>query len=143
MHDAFYKPTVKIIIGDSTHTLNKDEIFGYRDNENMIFRFYEKHIYKLLNPNEKILLYSRTLLGGYKNSATITKYYFSAGANAGILPLTKWDIKNAFSNDSAFRELLDMYFHTDSDLLKYDSFAKMYKLNRVFQFAGQMVFKNK
>lgn len=143
LNEIFYKPLVKIIIGDSTYTVNKDSVFGYRDNENNVYRFSEKNIYKVMNPKENILLYSRTFLGGYKNSQTIVKYYFSANANSAVQLLTKWNLKNAFPTDSAFHELLDMEFSSDNDLLNYDSFYKMYKVNRVFQFSQQLNLTNK
>jgi hypothetical protein len=143
LNEFFYKPTIIITIGDSTYTVNKDSVFGYRDNENNVYRFSEKNVYKLMNPKENILLYSRTFLGGYKNSQTVTKYYFSANANATVQPLTKWNLKNDFPNDSAFHELLDMKFNSDNDLSNYDLFYKMYKVNRVFQFSQQLIITNK
>lgn len=138
-----YKPTIRIIIGDSTYRFYKDSIFGYRDKNNMIHRFYSGNIYDVLNPEEPILIYVRGLLGGYKNTQTINSYSFSTAANATIQPLTKWNLKNAFPNDPVFHELLDMYFNSDHELIAYDNFYKTYKLNRVFQFSRQLTHKNK
>jgi hypothetical protein len=143
LNKTFYKPTVKIIIGDSTFTVNKDSVFGYRDADNIIYRFSNKGIYKVINPKEDILLYSRNFLGGYKNSQTVVKYYFSANANSMVQPLTKWNLKNAFPRDSIFHELLDMYFSYDNDLTDYDSFYNLYKINRLFQFSQQLTITNK
>jgi hypothetical protein len=132
------KPTIKITIGDSMYTLNKDSIFGYRDNKNIVYRFYQKNLYTILNPTENILLYSRTFLGGYKNAPSVIQYFFSTPTNEAIQPLTKWQLKKIFLHNTAFYQLLDMAFINDSDLLKYDSFYKMYKLNQVFQYAQQL-----
>lgn len=136
----FFNPSyLKISIGDSTFEIQKDRIFGYRDKENNVYRFYDKNIYKILNPSETILLYSKTALGGYKNLQSIVSYYFSSNAGSSIQTLTIWNLKNAFPNDTAFHELLDMIFHNDHDLMNYDRFYKMYKVNRVFQFSQQLL----
>ena len=139
LHDVFYKSVINIQIGDSIFTIKKESIFGYSDIKNTVFRFKGNSLYKVINPTENILLYSKTVLGGFKNLQTITKFYFSQNDSSAILPLTKWNLKNAFMNDSAFHELLDMEFSNDNDLMQYDNFYKMYKLNRVFQFAHQLI----
>ncbi len=141
LHETFYTPIIKIVIGDSTYTFSKDSVFGYRDKENVVHRYYRGHTYSLLNPGEGILLYSRTFLGGYKSSQTIVAYYFSVGASTPPQRLTKWNLKKVFPADASFHELLDLYFRNDADLLGYDSFYKMYKLNRVLQFSQQALSK--
>lgn len=138
LYQFLNNPTIKITIGDSMYTLNKDSIFGYRDNKNIVHRFYKKNLYTVLNPTESILLYSRTYLGGYKNTPLDIQYFFSTPTNDAVQPLTKWNLKKVFLHDTAFYQLLDMAFINDSDLLKYDSFYKMYKLNQVFQYAQQL-----
>jgi hypothetical protein len=138
LYEFLNNPTIKITIGDSMYTLNKDSIFGYRDNKNIVHRFYQKNLYTVLNPTESILLYSRTFLGGYKNAPSVIQYFFSTPTNDAIQPLTKWHLKKVFLHDTAFYQLLDMAFINNSDLLKYDSFYKMYKLNQIFQYAQQL-----
>lgn len=141
LNEIFYKPFIKIIIGDSTYFLNKDSIFGYRDKTSTVYRFYNKNIYKMLNSNETILLYSHNNLGGYKNSEIVVSYYFSI--NFTLFPLSKNNLKRAFPDYPAFHELLDMYFDNDTDLIRYDTYYKMYKLNRVFQFSNLLILNTK
>ena len=141
LHEVFYKPIVKIASGDSSYTFNKAAVWGYRDRDNIVYRFYKKHVYSLLNPGEVILLYSRTYLGGYRNSQTVVSYYFSTDANAPVELLTKGNLKNSFSADTAFHDLLDIHFRNDIELIGYDSFYKMYKVNHVLQLAQQSLSK--
>lgn len=131
--NLFNEPIVKVVIGDSTFKFLKDSIYGYRDDDNVNYRFYNKKIYRIINPKEGILLYSITTVVNPKGNQTATNYYFSVIASSAIYPLTKLYLKRAFYNDANFHELIDIYFNTDSDLLGYDSFYNQYKINRIYQ----------
>jgi hypothetical protein len=58
-------------------------------------------------------------------------YFFSVGPNGDVQRLTILNLKNAFPDNHAFHDLLDMSFKHDSELAKYDDFHKMYKVNRL------------
>lgn len=143
LNEFWNNPFIKIIIGDSTYKIKKDSIFGYRDKDTIVHRFYDGNTYTVLNPNETILLYSKTTFSAFKTSQTIVNYYFSKAANTEVIPLTKWNLKHAFPTDSIFHELLDMEFSSDSNLIFYDSFYKIYKINRLFQVSKQIILKIK
>lgn len=132
--NLFNESIVKVVIGDSTFIFDKDSIFGYLDDENINYRFYNKKTYRIINPREGILLYSITTMINPKGNQTSINYYFSVTASSAIYPLTKLNLKRAFPNDSNFHELMDMYFNSDADLLAYDSFYNQYKINRIYQF---------
>jgi hypothetical protein len=131
--NLFNASSVQVIIGDSSFTFRKDSIFGYRDYNNVNYRFYNKKTYRILNPTEDILLYSIISLVNPKENQTTTNYFFSIHASSGIYPLTKLNLKRAFYNDSTFHELIDIYFHSDKDLLSYDNFYHQYKINRIYK----------
>ena len=131
--NLFNESIVKVVIGDCTFKFLKDSIFGYRDNDKVNYRFYNKKPYRILNPKKGILLYSITTIINPKGNQTDVNYYFSVNASSAIYPLTKLNLKRAFPNDSNFHELIDMYFNTDSDLLAYDSYYHQYKINRIYQ----------
>lgn len=131
--NLFNESIVKVVIGDSTFKFLKDSIFGYRDEANVNYRFYNKKTYRILNPKEGILLYNITTMINTKGNQTAVNYYFSVTASSAIYPLTKLNLKRAFPNDSNYHELIDMYFNTDSDLLAYDSFYNQYKINRIYK----------
>ena len=137
-NEPFNSSTTKVIIGDSVIKLNKDSIFGYRDKKNVCYRFYNKVAYKIINPTEEILIYSKTSSEGVpKNNHTVTKYYFSPNACSQIYPLTKWQLKTVLINDVAFNKLLDVYFHNDNDLFAFDNNNKVYYLNYVYKLSKQ------
>ena len=137
-NQTFNSSTTKVIIGDSIIKLNNDSIFGYRDKNNVCYRFYNKGTFKILNPTEEILIYSKTSSEGVpKNSHPVTKYYFSSNASNPIYPLTKWQLKIAFVNDVAFNKLLDIYFHSDDELFVFDKIKKIYFLNYVYKMSQQ------
>ena len=142
LHEVFKTSSIKIIIGDSIIKLNKDSIFGYRDKKNTCYRFYNKVAYKIINPSEKILLYSTTSLEGIpRNRHNVTNYFFSANPDSPIYTLSKWNLKTVLYKDVLFHELLDVYFESDKELIAYDSFNKIYTLNRIYELSKQKITK--
>lgn len=133
--NPFNGSDVKVVLGDSTFRFNKDSIFGYRDENKINYRFYHTKTYQILNPTEEILLYCITSNVDPKSNHFDIKYFFSINASASISPLTKFNLKRAFPNDSNFHELIDIYFNNDLDLLSYDSYYNKYKINRLYQLA--------
>lgn len=124
---------IKVIIGDTVFKFSKDSIFAYRDNEKNTYRLYKSNEYQILNSHEYILLYSLTLPINAKGFQTVTSFYFSAGSHSAIFSLSKINLKKAFPTDTTFHELIDMYFTSDAQLMTYDTFYKVYKINRIYE----------
>jgi len=134
LNDFFNASSIKIITGVSVITLAKDSIFGFRDKNGKSYRFFRKTAFEILNPSEKILLYSNTSeIGSPRNRNPVTYYYFSQAAGSPIYPLTRHYLRMVFSNDFHFVELLNVYFHFDNELTAYDSLNKIYFLNRIYK----------
>ena len=134
LNEFIRSSSIRIIIGDTVFTFKKDSIFGYRDKNNSCFRFFKRSIYKILNPSEKILLYSNTSESDLpRNKTLVTNYYFSKTAASPLYPLTILNLEIVFGNDVVFNKLLDIYFHFDSELTAYDSSNKIYFLNRIYE----------
>lgn len=133
LNEFFNSNTIKIIIGDSSFHLCKDSIWGYRDDENISYRLYNKKAYQIINPQEPILLYSTVTLVNSKGNQTTTNYFFSTSSGSAIFPLTKLNLKRAYPSYSNFHELIDMYFDNDLELTSYDTFYKIYKISRIYQ----------
>lgn len=131
---------IRIVAGDSIYNISKAIIYGYCDTDNSTYRIVDQKEYKILNTNDEILLYSITKIIDAKGNKLATNYFFSANSKAAIFPLTKINLKKAFDNSPYFHELIDMYFNSDSDLMAYDDYYKMYKINRIIEFYN---FKNK
>jgi len=138
LHNAFQGSTVKITMGSSVVTLKKESIFGYRDKQNSSYRFIHNVAYKIINPTERILLYSQIVTeGGHRSSRQVTRYYFSASADAPVYDLSKWNLKTVLHDDLAFHKLLDVYFHSDDELIAYDTTRKIYEINQVYDLSKQ------
>jgi hypothetical protein len=134
LNETFNTANIKVNIGDSVTTLVKDSIFGYRDKRGTCYRFYNNVPYRILNPNEKILLYSKTILSGVpKNPHNVTTYYFSVNHESPIWPLSIWNLDLAFKDDIVFHLLLNSYFSKNDELVSYDSLNSKYLLNRVYE----------
>ena len=138
MHEVFNTSSIKVVIGDSVIKLNKDSIFGYRDKKNTCYRFYNKVAFKIINPSEKILLYSTTSLEGIpRNRHNVTNYFFSAKPDSPIYALSKWNLKTVLYKEVLFHELLNVYFESDKELIAYDRMNNIYLLNRIYELSKQ------
>jgi hypothetical protein len=84
--------------------------------------------YEILEAKD-IYIYSTDVL--VRKGTSEKAFFFSAGPNGDIMPLTILNLKNAFPNNHAFHDNLDMAFKHDSDLTKYDDFHKMFRVNRL------------
>lgn len=129
---TFHSGYIKVIRGDSAYHINKDSIYGYIDTDKSTYRIFEKKEYKIINPSEEILLYSTVEPIYSKGNQATPTYYFSANSTSNIYPLTKLNLKRAFPNNTKFHELIDMYFHSNDDLMTYDDFYHTYKINHIY-----------
>lgn len=116
------------------YTLEKSQTFGYRGCDQEVYRFVEKLRYKMLNPQEPLLLYF------YQHLAQAPKfveqhppqYFFSVGPGR-VQKLTIANVKTAFPDNHSFHDAVDAQFKHDKDLYAYDEFHRMYKLNWVLK----------
>ena len=92
LNDFFMNPYITVRENNSSLTLLKSDVFGYRNCNNEIFRFKGKRELLLLNPGGQILVYKLTNNNPPAGSRTnVTNYYFSLGVNS---PVEKLTIKN-------------------------------------------------
>ena len=70
---------------------------------------------------------------GVKNQPVQVTYYFSKDAGSAIFPLTMKNVEQAFSDNKAFQELLEIHFKKDNELTDYDTTHKKYELNRLLE----------
>lgn len=131
LNEFLGKDYITVVHDKQTHNLKKEEIFGYRDCNDKIYRLgIEKH-YEVLNPKETILLYKIEVLPS-KNQKGITSYFFSVSATAEVKELTLTNLKKAFPDNHKFHDALDAEFKSDDELAIYDSFHRVYKVNRLY-----------
>jgi len=91
--------------------------------------------YTVLNPGEtiKIYKYVHAAHSPKDTEKYAPKYFFTTASQDVLTELTKDNLKKAFSTDHAFHDALDANFKLDGELINYDNFHKMYKVNRLLQ----------
>ena len=87
--------------------------------------------YTILNPGETITLYKYVHASHSAKEADkyAPKYYFTNKASDVLTDLTKTNLKKAYPDNHAFHDALDANFKEDKELINYDDFHKMYKIN--------------
>lgn len=108
--------------------VSKDSVFAVALKDGKTYRLLAHVNYEILNRNATLLLYKKQKMAtGKAFPRDDFQYYFSAG-NGPVQELTSWNLKKAFGERKALPDQLDENFRQDSDLMTYDSFHHMYKL---------------
>ncbi|MGE5520823.1 MAG: hypothetical protein ACM3VS_12910 [Candidatus Dadabacteria bacterium] len=124
---------VKVTYQGKTITLNKDDVFGYRNNKGEDFRFVDNNSYRILNPGQDLLIYEYTRPGtDPRERAPITNFFFTRNINDNPRELTKDNLRKAFRDNKKFQGVIYETFKNDEDLLTLDNIKKMYKLNTLY-----------
>lgn len=137
--DNFLFNADKIVVKhkSETYALLKSDTYGYRNTRGVEFRFIDNKEYKVLNPDQSLLIYfyQHPAHGGKDISRGLyqPEYYFSKDAASPLQDLTLNNVKAAFPENHKLHDALDAQFKSDKDLYSYDSFHKMYKLNWVIK----------
>jgi hypothetical protein len=131
LNEFFDKSYITVIHEQKSVNLEKKNIFGFRDCDNMTYRFVGQSHYTVLNPREEILLYKHVIQAS-KNQEEAVHYYFSTSADVEVQQLSLTNLKKAFPDNHKFHDMLDVEFNGIIDLAQYDSFHKMYKVNRLY-----------
>ena len=129
LNDFFSKKYITVKKGDSSLTLLKNDIFGYINCRNEVFRFKGKIELFLLNAGEQILIYKHIVSKPPTGRTNVTNYYFSLGVYSPVQKLTISNLKNIFPANSIFKNFIDKNFRYNTDLAEFDKVNKMYKVN--------------
>ncbi len=126
---------IKVKHHDSTYMLNKSTTYGYKDTKGKVFRFVDNKDYEILNPGESILIYKYVITTQQPKTTPVVmvRYFFTRDSGNPPVELTKDNLKKAFPENHKFHDALDENFKTDEELISYDQFHHMYKLNRLLQ----------
>ena len=87
--------------------------------------------YTVLNAKESIVIYKYQHLGHSPKDAEkyTPTYFFTTGSYDVLQELTKLNLKKAFPANHPFHDALDATFKDDKELISYDDFHKMFKVN--------------
>ena len=91
--------------------------------------------YTNMNPGEQINIYKYVHAAHSPKEAEkyAPKYFFVTKSSDALQELTKENLKKAFPDSHTFHDALDDNFKEDKELINYDNFHKMYKINRIYQ----------
>jgi len=89
--------------------------------------------YTVINPGETIIMYKymHKAHSAKEVDKYAPKYFFTANSSDILMPLTKDNLKKAFPSNHPFHDAIDANFTKDEELINYDDFHKMYKINRL------------
>ncbi|NML40241.1 hypothetical protein HHL17_23780 [Chitinophaga sp. G-6-1-13] len=122
------KDHILLTHGGEQTKLEKDRFFALQLKDGKIFHMKGGESYELLNRNPQLFLYRRKLPVSPKTYPEQSyRYYFSTGEN-NLQELTTRNIKQAFVAKKDLPERLDAAFRDNDDLMAYDTFHHMYKL---------------
>jgi hypothetical protein len=121
----FSKPYIVVVHNDSSYTLQKSEVYGYKDCDENVYRFVDQKVYTILNPEDPIVLYRYFV---YIPKDPINDYFFSVGSDGDVIELTKTNLKETFPDNHRFHMLIDETYKDDLDLISYSKKSKAYRL---------------
>ncbi len=91
--------------------------------------------YTVLNPNDPIVIYKFKHWSHSPKEAEkyAPKYFFTTASSNVLQSLTKANLKSAYPTNHPFHDALDENFKEDKELILYDDFHKMYKIDHLLQ----------
>jgi hypothetical protein len=127
--------TIKVKQKDSTIKILKSNIWGFRLCEGKEFRIYKDNEYEIIDKGAIIVYQTKeTTRTSIKNNQPVskTKYFFSEDVSSSLKELTLKNVETSFASNKKFHDLIDLHFKSDADLLIYDDYYKMLRLNHIY-----------
>ena len=90
--------------------------------------------YTVLNAGQPIVIYKYQHASHSPKEAEkyVPKYFFTTNASNVLQELAKANLKKSFPNVHPFHDALDANFKEDKELIAYDDFHKVYKIDRLY-----------
>ena len=132
LHDFLSKSYIDVYYKGEKHTLQKKDVYGYKDCHGNTFRFFGNEEYQLAESGNINIYFQQSPLAVDKGFTTINEYYFSSTLNNEIKSLNIENLKYAFPDNHKFHDALEVSFK-GKDISEYDTFHKMYKVNHIYQ----------
>jgi len=90
--------------------------------------------YTVLNAGQPIVIYKyqHASHSPKETEKYVPKYFFTTSASNVLQELTKMNLKKSFPNAHPFHDALDANFKEDKELIAYDDFHKVYKIDRLY-----------
>ena len=130
-NSAWEMPYITVFENGNKLKIRKNEIFGYSDRNNNVYRFYKNAAYQIAEAGNIIIYMQVEKIAQSKGFMVKKNYYFSTAAGSEIIALTIDNLKSAYHGNEKFIDLLDKYFN-DADVSAYDKMHSIYKVNYVY-----------
>jgi hypothetical protein len=133
-NDLLGSTTGYVEYNGKTFAFDKTKVYGYRDDDNKNYRFYNHSIYQIIDTAGFYIYYQYRSVEQTKGKGLVKMdlYFFSKKADGEILPLTTENLKDAYPDNTKFHYALDTNFPSDKGLLAYDKYQNTYKLKYLY-----------
>ncbi len=124
-------PYVTIVDHGSKKILKKEAIYGYKNKDGNVYRFFNNSEYQIVEAGNIYIYLQIEHVAQSKGFAAKKNYYFSTSASGKVIRLTFDNIRNTFRANGRFLDLLDQFF-SDADVTVYDNIHNTFKINYVY-----------
>jgi hypothetical protein len=132
IHEFIGQKKVTVISNGKKQQFLKNTLFGYHDNYNQDYRFFDNKAYQVIDTTGFYIYSYDKLIQQGKGPKPTRTYYFSRKADSPVLPLTPENIAMAFPKNHKFRYMVEVEAKADMKLDAYDNSADEYKIKELF-----------
>jgi hypothetical protein len=127
----FYGASPIVVIRESgaKYKLKGSEVYGFRNCEGKIFRYYRHGTYQLAEAGNVYIYTRERNVAQSKGFITTVDYFFSTSADGEIMPLHKAALEKAYSYNEGFLARLQYFRGSVTD---YDEVHHMFCINYLF-----------
>lgn len=128
IHESIFQNKLILVEGVEKASFPTKTIWGYRKN-NIDYRTFQKDDYRIeyAPKNRDLVIYSLEVPNGYKNTVDEKKYFFSRNSDSAIYDATPENIKEVFSDQTAFVNAIDkLNFSGQLPIQQIESIIKVY-----------------
>ena len=112
----------------------KSELFGFRACDGTEVRFFKAANYRVIRaPPLYLYEHEHRESMGKSGSRLVLDHGFSTTAADSVRPLTLDALKRAYPTEHRFHDVLDLAFHNDEELVRYDDFHHEYRVARLLR----------
>ena len=131
-HEFLEGSNVTVVSNGQKHDFEKSKLFGYHDNANNDYRFYDNKAYQIIDTTEFCIYSYDKLIQQGKGPKPTKVYYFSKKTDSEILPLTPGNIAMAFPDNAKFRSMVEVAFKSAVNLNAYDDLTHEYEIKELY-----------
>ncbi len=133
LRSLFSNQKIRVTQNGQRDKFMKSQLFGYSACNKKSFRFYHSEEYRIISTLKIYLYHTESESGTGKSAYSEEQFFFSVSLDSAILPLSVYNLKEAYPTNIKFHTLLDAAFGGDAELSTFDKYLKKYKLVIVYE----------